>query len=311
MFQKMSEKLHIPNKFPLFVTIGAIFALIGLVSMILLPFGINFFNYDIDFVGGTMMNIEMHEQLDKAALDEIAGVVKEVTGESVSSIQKSGEGATQVIIKTKTLDTQTRDAVFQALVAKYNLSDGSAEGSVSDLLAVDNVDPVMSNDLRNAAITAAFFAILLMLVYITVRFDFRSGVAAVLALLHDVCVMLTAYVVLQIPINMTFIAAILTILGYSINATIVVFDRVRENRKLLRKQSFDDVVNVSIWQSMTRSINTTLTTLFTIVMILVLGVPSLQNFALPLVVGIVAGLYSSVFLSGSFWAKMYRKNKKA
>ncbi|MBE6915088.1 MAG: protein translocase subunit SecF [Ruminococcaceae bacterium] len=311
MFQKMSEKLHIPNKFPLFVTIGALFALIGFVSMILLPFGINFFNYDIDFVGGTMMNVEMHEQLDKAALDEIAGVVEEVTGEKVSSIQKSGDGATQVIIKTKTLDTQTRDAVFQALAAKYELSDGSAEGSVSDLLAVDNVDPVMSNDLRNAAVTAAVVAIFLMLVYITIRFDFRSGLAAVLALLHDVCVMLSAYVILQIPINMTFIAAILTILGYSINATIVVFDRIRENRKLLRKQSFDDVVNVSIWQSMTRSINTTLTTLFTIVMILILGVPSLQNFALPLVVGIVAGLYSSVFLSGSFWAKMYRKKKKA
>lgn len=311
MFQKMSEKIHIPNKFPIFGTIGIIFCLVGLVSMILLPFGVNLFNYDIDFVGGTMMNVEMHQELDKAALDGIADVVKSVTGESVSSIQKSGDGNTQVIIKTKTLDTQTRDAVFNALVAEYSLSDGSAEGSVSDLLAVDNVDPVMSNDLRNAAVTAAFVAILLMLVYITIRFDFRSGIAAVLALLHDVLVMLSAYVILQIPLNMTFIAAILTILGYSINATIVVFDRVRENRKLLRKQSFADVVNVSIWQSMGRSVNTTLTTLFTIVMVLILGVPSLQNFALPLVVGIVAGLYSSVFLSGSFWAKMYRKGKKA
>lgn len=311
MFQKMSEKLHIPNKLPIFGTIGILFALVGLVSMILLPFGVNLFNYDIDFVGGTMMNIEMHQQLDKAALDEIAEVVKGVTGESVSSIQKSGDGATQAIIKTKTLDTETRDAVFQAIKDKYNLNDGSAEGTASDLLAVDNVDPVMSNDLRNAAVTAAFVAILLMLLYITVRFDFRSGIAAVIALLHDVLVMLSAYVLLQIPINMTFIAAILTILGYSINATIVIFDRIRENRKLLRKNSFNDVVNASIWQSITRSINTTLTTLFTILMVLVLGVPSLQNFALPLVVGIVAGLYSSVFLSGSLWAKMYRKGKKA
>ncbi|MBQ3054820.1 MAG: protein translocase subunit SecF [Oscillospiraceae bacterium] len=310
MFQKMSEKLHIPNKLPLFGTIGIIFCLVGLVSMILLPFGVNLFNYDIDFVGGTMMNVEMHQQLDKAALDGIADVVKGVTGEPVSSIQKSGEGDTQVIIKTKTLDTQTRDAVFAALVEKYSLSDGSAEGSTSDLLAVDNVDPVMSNDLRNAAITAAFVAILLMLVYITIRFDFRSGIAAVLALIHDVLVMLSAYVIFQIPLNMTFIAAILTILGYSINATIVVFDRIRENRKLLRKNSFDDIVNISVWQSMGRSVNTTLTTLFTILMVLILGVPSLQNFALPLVVGIVAGLYSSVFLSGSLWAKMYRKGKK-
>lgn len=310
MFQKMSEKLHIPNKLPIFGAIGILFALVGIVSMILLPFGVNLFNYDIDFVGGTMMNIEMHQQLDKAALDEIAEVVKGVTGESVSSIQKSGDGATQVIIKTKTLETETRDAVFQALKAKYNLNDGSVEGTSSDLLAVDNVDPVMSNDLRNAAVTAAFVAILLMLVYITIRFDFRSGLAAVIALVHDIMVMLSAYVLLQIPINMTFIAAILTILGYSINATIVVFDRIRENRKLLRKNSFDDIVNNSIWQSMSRSINTTITTLFTILMVLLLGVPSLQNFALPLVVGIVAGLYSSVFLSGSLWAKMYRKGKK-
>ena len=310
MFQKMSEKLHIPKKLPLFGTIGIIFCLIGLVSMILLPFGVNLFNYDIDFVGGTMMNIEMHKEMDKATMDEIADVVKGVTGEAVSSIQKSGEGDTQVIIKTKTLDSQTRDAVFEALVAKYSLSNGSEEGSVSDLLAVDNVDPIMSGDLRNAAITAAFVAILLMLVYITIRFDFRSGIAAVLALIHDVLVMLSAYVILQIPLNMTFIAAILTILGYSINATIVVFDRIRENKKMLRKQSFDDIVNTSIWQSMGRSVNTTLTTLFTILMVLILGVPSLKNFALPLVVGVVAGLYSSVFLSGSLWAKMYRKGKK-
>ncbi len=309
MFQKMSEKIHIPNKLPIFGAIGILFSLVGLVSMILLPFGVNLFNYDIDFVGGTMMNIEMHQEMDKAALDAVADVVEGVIGESVSSIQKSGDGSTQVIIKTKTLDTATRDSVFQAIKEKYNLSDGSEEGTTSDLLAVDNVDPVMSNDLRNAAITAAFVAILLMLVYITIRFDFRSGLAAVVSLLHDVMVMMSAYVIFRIPLNMTFIAAILTILGYSINATIVIFDRIRENKKLLRKNSFSDIVNISIWQSMSRSINTTLTTLFTIVMILVLGVPSLQNFALPLVVGIIAGLFSSVFLSGSLWAKMYRKGK--
>ena len=122
--------------------------------------------------------------------------------------------------------------------------------------------------------------------------------------------MLSIYVVLQIPMNMNFIAAALTILGYSINATIVVFDRVRENRKLLRKVTFDDLVNTSIWQTLTRSINTTVTTLLTIVMVMIFGVTSIRNFAIPISVGIVAGLYSSVFLSGPIWAKFMGRGKK-
>ena len=188
--------------------------------------------------------------------------------------------------------------------------DESGNAIPTDVLSVDNVDPVMGADLRNSAILAAFIAIILMLIYISIRFDFRSGLAAIISLAHDVLVMLGAYVLLRIPMNMTFIAAALTILGYSINATIVIFDRVRENRKLLRKNEFDDVVNVSIWQTMTRSVNTTLTTLFTIAMVAILGVASLRNFAIPLCVGIVAGLYSSIFLSGPFWTKFYKMGKK-
>lgn len=149
-----------------------------------------------------------------------------------------------------------------------------------------------------------------MLVYISFRFDFKSGLAAIVALIHDVLVMLSAYVIFQIPVNMNFIAAVLTILGYSINATIVVFDRIRENRKLMRKNSFGDVVNFSVWQSMTRSVNTTLTTLFTVLMVAILGVASIRNFAIPICVGVIAGLYSSVCLSGPVWAKFMAAGKK-
>lgn len=300
----MKDKLHFVKKFPIFSIIAAVFCLVGLVSLLLLPFGVNFFNLDIDFIGGTTLQYNMHQEMDKAKMDQIAKSVEEVTGEPVSSIQKAGTNHDEVVIKTKTLDTATRDQVFNKLKGEYNLAD-------SDILSVDNVDPVMGTDLRNSAILAALLAVVLMLIYIAIRFDFKSGIAAVIALVHDLLIMLSAYVIFQIPMNMNFIAAALTILGYSINATIIIFDRVRENRKLLRKVSFDDIVNTSIWQTLTRSVNTTITTLLTIVMVIIFGVSSIRHFAIPITVGIVAGLYSSVFLSGPIWAKFMGSKKNA
>ena len=150
-----------------------------------------------------------------------------------------------------------------------------------------------------------------MLIYIAIRFDVRSGLAAIVALAHDVLVVISAYVIFRIPLNLTFIAVVLTILGYSINATIVIFDRISENRKLIKKTSFADIVNKSIWQSATRSVNTTITTLLSIVMIAIFGVTSIRHFAIPLVVGIVAGLYSSMFISGSVWVKLTKNSNKA
>ncbi len=297
------KNLHFVNKFPILATIAAIFCIIGLVSLLMLPFGVNLFNLDIDFVGGTTLQYNMHKTLDKAELDSIAKSVEGITGSPVSSIQKSGETSEEVVIKTKTLDTETRDAVFAELQTKYNLVE-------ADILSVDNVDPVMGADIRNAAILAALIAVILMLVYIGIRFDFKSGLAAIIALVHDLLVMLSFYVILQIPLNMNFIAAALTILGYSINATIVIFDRIRENRKMLRKVSFGDLINTSIHQTMTRSVNTTITTLLTIVMVIIFGVSSIRNFAIPISIGIVAGLYSSVCISGPIWAKLMGAGKK-
>lgn len=315
MFRKLENKLNIVNKFNIFAVIGVVFALVGLVSLILLPFGVNLFNLDIDFAGGTTMTYSMHKQLDKAELDNITAIVEEATGVDVSSAQKSGDG-TEVIIKTSTLETEQRDAAFVALKEAYGLHDGTekvAEGETAhtDILSVDNVDPIMGKDLRNAAIKSAFLAILCMLIYIAIRFDIRSGLAAIVALAHDVLVVISAYVIFRIPLNLTFIAVVLTILGYSINATIVIFDRIRENKKLMKKTSFGDVVNKSVWQSATRSINTTVTTLLSVAMIAIFGVTSIKYFAIPLVVGIVAGLYSSVFISGAVWAKLTKSSKKA
>ena len=149
-----------------------------------------------------------------------------------------------------------------------------------------------------------------MLLYITIRFQFSSALAAVVCLCHDIFIVLAAYSIFQIPVSSNVIAVMLTILGYSINATIIIFDRVRENVKIMQNDSFEEKVNVSVNQTIMRSINTTITTLLTIGLIYILGVQSIKEFALPLIVGIVAGLYSSVCLAGSLWTVFKGKNTK-
>lgn len=295
------KKFAIVKNRKIFFMLSAALLLLGILSFL-----IRGFNFDIDFVGGTTFNINIGQSLDRAELDKIAELVKEVTGVLPSSVQKTGNQGDGVIIKTHSIDSETRDAVFAKLKEAYNLSD-------EDKLMVDNVSPTVGEDLKDRALLSVSVASLLMLVYITIRFDLRSGLAAVIALLHDIFVMLTVYSLFQVPMDTTFIAAGLTILGYSINATIIVFDRVRENRKFAKKESFEDTVERSIWQTMRRSVNTTVTTLLTVVMLYILGVTSVKNFAFPLIVGILAGLYSSVFLSGSLWvtfSKIGVKNKK-
>ena len=176
---------------------------------------------------------------------------------------------------------------------------------------VERVSASVGKDLTRSAFLASGVAVLLILVYIAIRFEFRSGIAAVIALIHDLLVMLSVYVIFRIPFNINFIAAALTILGYSINATIVVFDRVRENRKTMKTGSFPVIVDTSIWDTMSRSINTTVTTLIVMLMLLIFGVSSIRNFALPICVGVLCGCYSSVCISGPLWNLLSRAGKKA
>jgi preprotein translocase SecF subunit len=143
-----------------------------------------------------------------------------------------------------------------------------------------------------------------MLAYITFRFELRFGIAAIIALIHDVLFMLSVYSILRIPVNSPFVAAILTILGYSINDTIVVFDRIRENLRLLKKNNFAEVANISISQTLSRSINTSVTTLVTIVALYVLGVEQIREFALPLMAGVLGGTYSSIFIASPAWVML-------
>ncbi len=273
----------------IFFIITAALVVLGIVC-----FFVRGFNVDTDFAGGTNMNVRIYDgtELSVSDLDDIRAIVEPIIGGKVSSVQKSGDGS-EVMIKTREISSEVREEVFNALAEKYSLTE-------DDLLNVTNVGASMSADLRRAAVTSTAIAVALMLVYIAIRFRFTSALAAVLCLIHDLFVMMAAYSLLQIPMQSTMIAALLTILGYSINATIIVFDHIREKRKTTEE---DDavIVNASIRGTLTRSINTTLTTLFTIGMIYLFGVDSIKDFALPLIVGIFAGLYSSVCLAGNFW----------
>ena len=282
--------------FKLFLVISAILVVVGVVGLVTLPFGVNLFNMDVDFLGGVTMTFDMGEAVDSAVVEDIA---KDVLDNKLSSVTTAGTEGTQVVVKSLYVENETRDDLVQALKETYpNVT----------VVSSSSVSASVSNDLRNSAILSAVVAVLCMLVYIAIRFDFSSGLAAVIALCHDLLVMLSCYIIFRIPFNVNFIAAALTILGYSINATIVVFDRARENQRANPRADFRDVMDKSIWQTMSRSINTTLTTLLPIVLILIMGVTSIRNFCWPLFVGVVAGCYSSVCISGNVWVRL--KGKK-
>lgn len=269
----------------------------GLVGFIGALFGLPMFNFDIDFTGGTTIQVAIHTEATQAVCNEIAGIVNDTVGKKPASVQSTGNGNVkdEVIIKTSELTDDEANAVYLALEKKYNLD------QKTDLLSIDNVSPTVGKDLQRVAVTASIVAAIGILIYISFRFDLRSGAAAIACLLHDILVILSFYVVFRFPMNINFIAAALTIVGYSINATIVIFDRVREESRLSRKEGFDVVVDRSVMASMGRSINTTITTLVMILLLLVLGVPSIRNFMTPLLIGVLCGAYSSVLVAGPLW----------
>lgn len=282
-------RFEIVSKRKIFLTISIVLIVVGIIS-----FFVQGFNFDIDFAGGTTQHYNLRKDVTEADISKLNDIVLDITGEKPSSIQITGNERQEVIINTKELDSQTRDNVFNAIAQDFNLT-------IDDRYVVDNVSPSVGKDMSKAAMISIIVAVILMLIYITIRFSFKSGLAAIICLAHDVLIVLACYIVFKIKIDTSFIAAILTIVGYSINATIVLFDRIRENKKLMSRESFDLVINKSIWQTMNRSILTSLTTFIMVLVLLILGVDSIKEFALPIVLGIISGTYSSVFLSGSIW----------
>ena len=307
----LSEKKREGGRFPviknskIFGGISVLLVATGLVALILLPFGKNLFNLSIDFAGGTEMEFNMHQTVTQDIQTEVSDLFAETTGVTPSSVTSSGDDNQDVLIRSTSVTSEQREAVIAAMLEQYDLD------QETDILNNNDVSASVGSDLQRSAVLCAALAIVLMLLYITFRFELTSGLAAVVCLIHDLLVMLSVvYVWLQIPLDTNFIAAALTILGYSINASIIVFDRVRENLRSARKEPFESVAERSVWQTMGRTINTTLTTLFTIGMVFILGVPSLKQFTLPLIVGILAGAWSSILLSASLWGFFRKKFRR-
>ncbi len=284
----------------IFFSISGIIILLGII-MFCVHGG---FAEDVDFAGGMSMYIDMGKEVD---LKEVTAAVKEAAPDIANPIVQRSDGF-QVVIQTTPVETDVKDKIQSTLLEKFELP---AEA----VLQVDNVSATVGNELKTQALTATLIAAILMLLYITIRFEFKTGVSAIVALLHDVLIMLSFYAIFQVPINTTFIAAILTIIGYSINNTIVVFDRVRENVKRSRRAPFNETIDNSIKQTLVRSVNTTITTLLPVVMLFIFGVQSIRQFTIPLIVGLLAGTYSSILLAGPTWAGLKkwqdkRKHKK-
>ncbi len=261
------------------------------------------FETDIDFAGGTMMQINIGQEFETA---DVEAIVTEKTGKKVDVIQKASDETAehQVMFKMATLTPEERTSVFEGLKEKYSLADDA-------ILASDNITPLISSEIIYNALLAVAIAVVLILIYITIRFTFASGVAAIAALIHDVLIMLSIYSIFRLATNASFVAAILTIIGYSINDTIVIFDRIRENKKFAKKgETFADTCEKSLWQTMRRSINTSVTTAITLIILAVLGSDSIKAFVIPLIVGVLAGTYSSVFVASPIWCALEGGFKK-
>lgn len=257
----------------------------------------NILNYSLDFVGGTSTTVTFNEDYSIAEIDQkIVPVVEKVTNDPNVQTQKI-EGSNQVVIKTRSLELSEREALNQALIDEFGVDEKG--------ITAENISSTISSEMRSDAVWAVIIATICMLIYIWFRFkDIRFAGSAVIALLHDVLVVLAFYAVIKISVGNTFIACMLTIVGYSINATIVIFDRIRENMGGLKKKSpeeLQEIANRSITQTLTRSINTSLTTFIMVFVLFILGVSSIREFALPLMAGIVCGGYSSVCITGALW----------
>ena len=295
---KERKTIRFLRKRVLFFAISGLLILAGAVAM-----GINkskdgnILNYSLDFVGGTSTTVTFNEDYSINEIDEkIVPVVEDVTGDPNVQTQKI-EGTNQVVIKTRSLELAERESLNQALIEQFGVSE--------DGIIAENISSTVSNEMKSDAIWAVAIATVFMLIYIWFRFkDIRFAGSAVIALLHDVLVVLAFYAIVRTSVGNTFIACMLTIVGYSINATIVIFDRIRENLGGAKKKDADslmEIVDRSITQTLSRSINTSLTTFIMVFVLFILGVSSIREFALPLMAGIICGAYSSVCITGALW----------
>jgi preprotein translocase SecF subunit len=269
-------------------------------SLIVIFIGIGFMafrglNFGIDFKGGTVIQIQLKDDFNKEEVDAIA---KKYAEDAATNIVDGNKYE----VKSSYLDSQHVSDLVNELKEKYELDE-------NPLLAQTEIGASVGNELKKNSIMSLGIALVAMLIYIAIRFEFKFGIASVVALAHDVLITLSVYAIFDVPINTPFIAAMLTIVGYSMNDTIVVFDRIRELTKKNRRKDVVEIADTSLTQTIERSINTTLATLLTIIALNIL-VPSVRDFAMPLVIGIIAGAYSSIFIASPIWVILKKKMDK-
>ncbi|MBC8531076.1 protein translocase subunit SecF [Gehongia tenuis] len=291
----MSElkEMRVVEKSKYFFGLSILIILVGVVM--LFTRGLNL---GIDFTGGTILNIDMKQEF---STDTISDLLKE-NGITASAVVKAGEGdvQTEAVVRYQAFDdAEAENEARASLMTSIQETYPDAE-----LVSQDRVGATMGSEMVRNACYAVLAASILMLIYIWFRFELLTGVATVVALLHDVFVMIAVMAITGMTVNSGFIAALLTIIGYSINDSIVLFDRIRENNKRfsVKEKSRSYVVNVSVRQCMARTINTTLTTLVAILILYFVGVDSIKEFSLPIIAGLVSGVYSSLFIATPIWA---------
>ncbi|MBK5241624.1 MAG: protein translocase subunit SecF [Clostridium sp.] len=287
---KSRKPFKIVEKTKIWFAISLLIIVIGMGAM-----AKNGLNLGIDFKGGTKLDITMNQAFIKADADKI--IDKSAKGEYTSKTVDDGNDFE--VIVSDALSADEIATLQEEIKAVYKSSEFSQ----------DYIGGSIGSELKSKALIGLIAATICMLVYIGIRFEFKFGFAAVTALVHDILITLGVYAIFSIPVNSPFIAAILTIVGYSINDTIVVFDRIRENNNGMRKSSIEDITNTSITQTLARSINTVATTLFTIVAVYVF-VPAIRELSLPLIIGILVGCYSSIFIASPTWVLLKKRRKK-
>ncbi len=264
----------------IFYIISLLIIIPGLVSLVM-----NGLNLGIDFTGGSIVQVQMDSSVQSA---QVRSALKEI-GMERADVSKSGN---QFLIRTTELDQKQTRELLDTLESKFKNV---------EFLSAESVGASIGKELTNKAILAVIIAALAMLVYISFRFEWTFGVAAIVSEIHDILFVLGLFSLFQWEINTSFIAAILTVVGYSINDTIVIFDRIRENLRMKRKEDYANLVNRSITQSLNRSINTVLTSLFALVALLMFGGGNIRYFILAMVIGFVVGCYSSIFVASPVW----------
>ena len=309
MYGKEKERKAVDflSKRKLFISIAGLVIATGIaVTVVNGVRGKGAFNFDLEFSGGTTTTVAFNEEYTlEEAEDKIIPLIKDKVG--VSTVQQQAvKGSNTIIFKTKWLSEEQQKAFNELLKNEFKL-----DVTDPNVVSYERISATISGEMRRDAVIAVIVATICMLIYIWIRFrDVKFATSAILALLHDVLVVLAFYAISRTTVGNTFIACMLTIVGYSINATIVIFDRIRENLKAMGKSTLTDVVNSSITSTLTRSINTSLTTFVMVFVLYIMGVASIKEFAAPIMVGIVAGAYSSICITGALWFIMKKASYK-